>query len=280
MPNDGKNPSEIAKKRIRYPADWIRRKESKEKISVVTAYDAAFARLVASTPVDSILVGDTLGMTVQGHHSTHPVTMEDILYHTRMVRRGAPDIFLVSDMPFGSYQCGEDEAVRNGIRLIKEGDASAVKLEGSTPETLRIIRRLVDAGVPVMAHAGLTPQSYLNTSGFRVQGRTEREAAEIRESAILLEKAGAFSIVLELVVAAVAERLTGELRIPTIGIGSGPGTSGQVLVLQDMLGMDADFQPKHSKRYADLASVVRESMSRYDAEVKDGTFPGRDHSFS
>lgn len=266
--------------KIQYPADWIKRHEQGSKISVVTAYDAPFARLIADSEVDAILIGDTLGMVVQGHDSTLPVTVDDIIYHSRIVRRGSGGkIFLIGDLPFGSYQSSIEEGLRNAIRLMKEGGVQAIKLEGANEDTLEIIKRLTRAGVPVMGHTGLTPQSYLNMGGFRVRGRDMAEADRIRQSVSLLQEAGCFSVVLELIPEGLARQITEESAIPTIGIGSGVSTSGQVLVLQDMMGMDPGFHPKHVKQYANLAEIVTQAMNRFHKEVQDRSFPGTENTF-
>lgn len=264
---------------LKYPGDWLQRKESGTKISVITAYDATMARLVAATAIDAILVGDSLGMVVQGQDSTLPVTLEDMIYHCRLVRRGAPKGFVIADMPFGSYQVDTASGVGNAIRVMKESGVSAVKLEGATDDTLRIIEKLTAAGAPVMGHIGLTPQNYLNLGGFHAQGRDQKVAGRLREQARALQDAGCFAIVLELVVASLADEITGGLSIPTIGIGSGAGTSGQVLVCNDMLGLDDSFQARHVKRYAELASVVREAMGNFHKEIVAGEFPSKKHSF-
>lgn len=269
----------MSEKRLRYPVHWKKKKEEGKPITVITAYDAAFAKLISRTPLDAILVGDTLGMVVQGEKSTHPVTVEDIIYHTKMVRRGAPETFIISDMPFGSYQTSVEDGVRNAFRIMKESGATAVKLEGATPHTLEIIKRLVSAGIPVMGHVGLTPQSFLNTGGFRVQGKTDESSSRIMEDSRMLEDAGCFSIVLELTPTALSQQITEALSIPTIGIGAGPKCSGQVMVLYDMLGMDPDFLPRHAKRYANFAADIHSALTLYHNEVTEGSFPDEDHSF-
>ena len=271
--------SNSGKKPLRYPADWVRRKEAGEPISVITAYDATMARLVATSEVDAILVGDSLTMVVQGHNSTIPITMDEIIYHCRMVRRGAPDAFIIGDMPFGSFQAGLESGVNAAFRLMKEGHVNAVKMEGATPLTLEIIERLSLAGVPVMGHIGLTPQSYLNLGGFRVQGRDEKKAAALRQSAKNLEGAGCFSIILELLVSEQARQITAESGIPTIGIGAGKSCSGQVLVVNDLLGMDPIFKPRHVKQYARLADTIQTALNEFHREVSEGEFPGDENIF-
>ncbi len=259
-------------RKLRYPADWIQRKKEGVPISVITAYDYTDARLAAAAGVDALLTGDSLGMTVQGQSSTLGVTLDEMIYHTKLVRRGAPSAFLIADMPFGSFQCGINEAVRNGIRLMKEADCSAVKLEGFEDDTLRIIERLSSAGVPVMGHAGLTPQSYLTLGGYTVQGRDSSSWDFFRNKIRQLQEAGCFSVVLELMHPDLTDEITKSLSIPTIGIGSGSASDGQVQVMHDLLGLNPDFTPKHAKKYADLSSVITEALRRYDDEVKQKEF--------
>lgn len=267
------------RKSLRYPADWIRRKQAGERISVLTAYDATMARLLADSEVDALLVGDSLGMVVQGQSSTLPVTLDEMIYHCRMVRRGAPGLFLIGDLPFGSYQGGIDAGVQAGLRMMKETGADAVKLEGAAEENLTIVRRLSQAGVPVMGHIGLTPQSYLTIGGFRAQGRDEIAAARLKSEALALEAAGCFGMVLELVTAPLAVEITAQLNVPTIGIGSGAGTSGQVLVINDLLGMDDRFKARHVKCYANLGPQITAAAREYTREVHGGIFPADEHSF-
>jgi 3-methyl-2-oxobutanoate hydroxymethyltransferase len=259
-----------------------RMKESGERIAVVTAYDATAARLVAAAGVDVVLVGDSLGMVVQGHESTLPVTLEQMVYHCAAVRRGLARsggrAHLVGDMPFGSYQAGADDAVRAAIRLVAEGGVEAVKLEGGA-EYADVIRRIVRAGVPVMGHVGLTPQSIHKIGGYVVQGKDSEKAQQILRDARALEGAGCYAIVLECVPAELARLVTAQLRIPTIGIGAGPGCDGQVLVLNDLLGLDPSFTPKFVKRFAELGPAVQGAVEAYVAEVRGGAFPTDAHSF-
>jgi 3-methyl-2-oxobutanoate hydroxymethyltransferase len=264
---------------LRYPADWSRRKSEQRPISVVTVYDASSAGLAAQTNVDALLVGDSLGMVVQGERSTLPVTLDQMIYHSEMARRGAPESFLIGDLPFGSYHASREQGSLSAARLMKEGGVDAVKLEGATEETLSLIRSIVEAGIPVMGHIGLTPQSYLNLGGYRVQGRDQERARSLISSARRLQEAGCFSIVLEYVQRDVAGEISQSISIPTIGIGSGPHTDGQVLVWHDLLGLDAKFSPKHAKRYANLAQTIREALNQYDSEVKEKAFPGPENSF-
>ncbi|MBP9889842.1 MAG: 3-methyl-2-oxobutanoate hydroxymethyltransferase [Leptospiraceae bacterium] len=251
----------------------------KEKISVVTCYDASFAKIISETEMDSILVGDSLGMVIQGHNSTLPVTLEEMIYHTKAVKRGAPNKFIICDLPFLSYQVSVEQGVTAGGRAIKETGCDAVKLEGANEIALRTIQQLTEMGVPVMGHLGLTPQSYQVLGGYKVQGKDEKAAEKILNDAIALERAGVFSIVLEMLPEALGEKITNALTIPTIGIGAGRYTSGQVLVINDLLGVNADFKPKFLKRFADLNSIIKQALSTYDKEVKENTFPGEENIF-
>lgn len=245
-------------------------------ITMVTAYDATFARLFEQAGVDSILVGDSLGNVVQGRGTTLPVTVDEIIYHTAAVVRGTDTVHVVADMPFGSYGASIPDSVRAACRIMKESGAHAVKLEGGA-SMADTVRRIVDVGVPVMGHLGFTPQSVHKFGGHYIQGRGDA-ADVLLEDALALQGAGAYAIVLELVPAALAARVTAALDIPTIGIGAGNGTSGQVLVGYDMLGL-MDFQPKFLKRYAELATTIREATTAYCADVRARTYPGPEHSF-
>jgi 3-methyl-2-oxobutanoate hydroxymethyltransferase len=251
-------------------------KQAGERIACVTAYDFPTARLAAAAGLPLILVGDSLGNVVLGYDSTLPVTMNDMVHHTRAVVRGAPDALVVADMPFMSYQVNADEAMRNAGRLMQEGGASAVKLEGGR-HIAETVSRLTDAGIPVMGHLGLTPQSVNQLGGYRVQGRTLPEAQRMLDDAEALERGGAFSIVLEAVPAPLAAVVTKRLRVPTIGIGAGAECDGQIQVLHDILGLGTR-QPKHGKRYADLNAVIGEALQRYAAQVREGTFPAEEHA--
>ena len=251
-------------------------KQAGERSACVTAYDFPTARLAAAAGLPLILVGDSLGNVVLGYDSTLPVTMDDMLHHTRAVVRGAPDALVVADMPFMSYQVNADEAMRNAGRLMQEGGASAVKLEGGQ-HIAETVSRLTDAGIPVMGHLGLTPQSVNQLGGYRVQGRTLPEAQRMLDDAEALERGGAFSIVLETVPAPLAAVVTKRLRVPTIGIGAGAECDGQIQVLHDILGLGTR-QPKHGKRYADLNAVIGEALQRYAAQVREGTFPAEEHA--
>lgn len=253
-------------------------KERGEKIPMLTAYDYPTARLVEAAGVPVILVGDSLGMVVLGYDSTIPVTMEDMIHHGRAVVRGTERAIVVVDMPFMSYQVSTEDALRNAGRLMKETGANAVKLEGgdSVAET---VRRLTAAGIPVMGHLGLTPQSVNQLGGYRMQGKTPAAAVKLINDAVALERAGAFAIVLEAVPAYVAKMVTDKIGVPTIGIGAGPYCDGQVQVINDFLGMYPDFLPRHARRFADLAPVIDGAVRTYIDLVKDGSFPGAKESF-
>jgi 3-methyl-2-oxobutanoate hydroxymethyltransferase len=251
-------------------------KQVGERIACVTAYDFPTARLAAAAGLPLILVGDSLGNVVLGYDSTLPVTMDDMVHHTRAVVRGAPDALVVADMPFMSYQVNADEAMRNAGRLMQEGGASAVKLEGGQ-HIAETVTRLTDAGIPVMGHLGLTPQSVNQLGGYRVQGRTLPEAQRMLDDAEALERGGVFSIVLEAVPAPLAAVVTKRLRVPTIGIGAGAECDGQIQVLHDILGLGTR-QPKHGKRYLDLNAMIGEALQRYAAQVREGTFPAEEHA--
>lgn len=247
-------------------------------ITMVTAYDYTFARLVEKADLDVILVGDSLGNVIQGHDTTVPVEVEDIIYHTRAVARGNQSAHLVSDLPFMSYQASDDEGMRNAGRLLKEGGAQAVKLEGGA-NVAPLVERMVSAGIPVVGHLGLTPQSVHAFGGYRVQGRGEEAAEKLIADAEALQAAGIYMLVLEMVPAELAARVTEALSIPTIGIGAGNQTSGQVLVLQDLLGMNSDFKPRFVKRFAELEGAVVDALSAYGDEVRSRAFPDDDHAY-
>jgi 3-methyl-2-oxobutanoate hydroxymethyltransferase len=259
-----------------------RMKEAGERIAVVTAYDATAARLVAAAGVDVVLVGDSLGMAVQGHDSTLPVTLEHMIYHCAMVRRGLGRgdgrAHLVGDMSFGSYQAGADDAVKAAMRLVAEGGVEAVKLEGGA-DFAEVIRRIVRAGVPVMGHLGLTPQSVHKLGGYVVQGKESDRAQQLLHDARTLEAAGCYALVLECIPSELARIITGQLRIPTIGIGAGPHCDGQVLVLNDLLGLDDAFTPKFVKRFGEVGAAIQGAVSAYVGEVKASAFPDDQHSF-
>lgn len=249
------------------------------KLTMLTAYDYSTAKLIDEAGVDSILVGDSLGNVILGYDSTIPVTMEDMIHHGAAVSRGAKEALVVVDMPFMSYQVSVEEAVRNAGRLMQEGHCGAVKLEGGR-EVCPQIRAIVNAGIPVMAHLGLTPQSIHAFGGHRVQGKTEEAARRLLEDAKLVQEAGAFSVVLEAIPSSLAKLITESLAIPTIGIGAGGDCDGQVLVYQDMLGMFSDFKPKFVKQYANVGQVMKEAFGAYIEEVQSGAFPAREHEYA
>ena len=259
--------------------DFVARKQTGEKLVLVTAYDALFARLVDESGVDAVLVGDSLGNVVAGLESTLPVTLEQMIYHARSARRGVSRAMLIVDMPFLTYQVSREQALFNCGRVVQEAEAQAVKLEGASEDVLRAVRAVSGVGIPVMGHLGYTPQSELTLGRHRVQGRERETAERLMESARALEDAGAFSIVLELVPARLACEVTAAVSIPTIGIGAGVGCDGQVLVLHDLLGLNDRFTPKFLKRYASLASDVRAAVGRFRDEVREGRYPDDDHSF-
>jgi 3-methyl-2-oxobutanoate hydroxymethyltransferase len=249
-----------------------------ERITMVTAYDATFARMIDEGGADVLLVGDSLGMVVQGLENTLPVTLEEVLYHCRAVARGARRAHVVADMPFLSYQASIEEAVRNAGRLLKEGGAHAVKVEGGT-EVAPAIERMVAAGIPVMGHVGLRPQSVHAMGGFRVQGRGEAEAERVFADARAVAAAGSYALVLEGIPASLAARVTAALDVPTIGIGAGAATDGQVLVCYDLLGLTPDLRPRFVKRYDEWYARGMDAVRRFCAEVRSGAFPGTEHTF-
>jgi len=254
-----------------------KRKAERQKISMITCYDGAFAGLIEQTPIDMVLVGDSLGNVILGLKDTIPVTMEHMIHHSAAVSRVLKRAMLVADMPFLSYNLSTEQALHNAGRLVQEGGAQAVKLEGGS-HILPQVKAIVQAGIPVVGHLGLTPQSIHALGGYRVQGRGEQGQILLDEAKKLVE-AGICALVLELVPEPLASSVTAALPIPTIGIGAGPGTDGQVLVLHDMLGFQSDFNPKFLKKYANLGEVIVQAVRRYDTEVKDGQFPGPEHSF-
>ncbi|MBV8757954.1 MAG: 3-methyl-2-oxobutanoate hydroxymethyltransferase [Deltaproteobacteria bacterium] len=254
-------------------------KERGEKIAMLTAYDATFARLLDESGADVLLVGDSLGMVVQGHDTTLPVTLEEIIYHTRAVVRGTTRAHVVGDMPFGSYQTSLEQGVANAARLMKEGGCHSIKLEGGAVHA-ELVRRLVAAGIPVMGHIGLTPQSFHQLGGFKVQGRETGGREKLIADARALEEAGVYSIVLEAIPADIAREITQTVSVPTIGIGGGAGCDGQVLVCYDMLGMDETFKPRFVRRFAQLGQTIKEAVSSYVSEVRAGTFPSDAESFT
>lgn len=259
--------------------DVQRFKDEGRRFAMLTAYDFLSARILDEAGIPILLVGDSLGMVMLGHPTTLPVTMEDALMHAKAVSRGSRQALLVGDMPFMSYQVSTEQAIANAGRFIQEAGMHAIKLEGGGP-AIEITRRLTEIGVPVMGHLGLTPQSVHAMGGFRVQGKTEAQAARILADAKALEEAGAFSVVLEGMPSALATRITKALRVPTIGIGAGPGTDGQVLVFHDAFGLTQGKTPKFVKRYANLADDIARAATRYAEDVRTGAFPGPEHEYS
>lgn len=259
-------------------ATFTAAKAKGEKLSMLTAYDYSTAKLEDESGINGILVGDSLGNVVLGYEDTVSVTMEDMIHHGAAVARGAKNALVVVDMPFMSYEVTVEEAVRNAGRLMKEGRAGAVKLEGGV-RVAEQIRAIVKAGIPVMGHIGLTPQSINVFGGFKVQGKSEEAARALLADAKAVEEAGAFAVVIEAVPAALAQMITDAVSIPTIGIGAGAGCDGQILVYQDMLGMFSDFTPKFVKSYANVGEVMREAFANYAAEVASGAFPTEEHTY-
>jgi 3-methyl-2-oxobutanoate hydroxymethyltransferase len=268
----------MLQKRITIPT-LLGKKQAKAKITALTAYDYGFARILDSTEIDIVLVGDSLGMVSLGYENTLPVTMDDMVHHARAVKRALHHPLLVADMPFMSYQISAETAVANAGRLVQDGGAEAVKLEGGGCVVDRV-RAIVDAGISVMGHVGLTPQSVHQFGGYKVQGREYVRARQIKKDALELEKAGAFAIVLEGMPEKLAAEITRDLRIPTIGIGAGPHCDGQILVLNDLLGLNTEFVPKFVKTYAELGATARRAVEQYIDEVKTGQFPGKEHTYA
>lgn len=256
----------------------LKMKSDKEKISMVTSYDYSMSVLANRAGINTILVGDSLGMTMQGYENTIPVTMEEMIIYGRSVKRGSDSAFVIMDMPFMSYQVSVEQALTNAGRLIKETGANAVKLEGGAA-VAKQIKAIVDAGIPVCAHIGMTPQSANAMGGFKVQGKDEAKARSILEDALEVQKAGAFMVVLECIPPKLAALITKKLDIITIGIGAGSNCDGQVLVCQDMLGISQGFQPKFAKHYADLGQVIIDAYKEYDQEVKSSVFPAAEHEY-
>jgi len=259
--------------------DVQRFKDEGRHFAMLTAYDFLTARILDEADIPILLVGDSLGMVVLGYPTTLPVTMDDMVHHAKAVSRGARQALLIGDMPFMSYQASSDQAVANAGRFIQEAGMHGVKLEGAG-RVVEITRRLTEAGIPVMGHLGLTPQSVHQMGGFKVQGKTDKQAAKILADAKALEQAGAFSLVLEGVPSKLAAGITNQLRIPTIGIGAGPATDGQVLVLHDMLGLTTGKAPKFVKRYASLADEIARAATEYAEDVRTGKFPGPEHEYT
>ena len=258
--------------------DVMSMKAKGDKIPVITAYDYPMALLADKAGFPIILVGDSLGMVSLGYDSTIPVTMDDMTRHTRAAARGATRSLLVTDMPFMSFQLGNEDALRNAGRLVQEGGAQSVKLEGGGA-VVDSVRRIVEAGIPVMGHLGLTPQSVHRFGGYKVQGKARKEAFQLLEDARALEDAGAYAVVLELLPAPLSRIITEKLTIPTIGIGAGPHCDGQVQVLHDILGLYSDFVPKHTKQYLQLGRLISDALGKYAQEIREGVFPSRKEGF-
>ena len=259
--------------------DLMAKKESGKRISMMTAYDCPGAQMVDQAGIDAILVGDSLGMVVLGYTSTVPVTMDEMIHHTKAVMRGTTWAFVIGDMPFMSYQASIEDAVRNAGRFIKEGGCDAVKLEGGS-EVAPVVKAIVTAGIPVCAHIGLTPQTATQLGGFRVQGKDAESARNLIKSAKDLEEAGAFMVVMECIPDVLAARITNELAIPTIGIGAGRDCDGQVLVYHDTVGLFERFTPKFVKQYIKLGPMIIDALKEYKREVEEGVFPGDEHMFT
>jgi 3-methyl-2-oxobutanoate hydroxymethyltransferase len=258
--------------------DFLRKKTEHKKITMLTAYDFPFAKIADEAGIDAIIVGDSLGMVVQGLENTLPVTMEEMIYHTRIVSRAVSNALVVGDLPFMSYQASVEDAVRNAGRFLKEAGATAVKIEGGA-EVAEQIRAMTRSDIPVMAHIGLTPQSIHRMGGYKVQGKTEASAQRLLDEARIAEDAGAFSLLLEAIPMGLAKKITEKLSIPTIGIGAGPYCDGQVLVLHDVIGLFDRFLPKFAKRYVNLKDEALKAINRYREEVEKGVFPGEEQSF-
>ena len=258
--------------------DLMAKKKDGKKITMLTAYDCSMASFIDQAGIDMVLVGDSLGMVVLGYDSTVPVTMEEMIHHCRAVRRGIRFAFLVGDMPFMSYNISREEAIRNAGRFMKEAGCDAVKLEGGL-EVTETVRAIVEAGIPVMAHIGLTPQTIGKLGGFRVQGKDLASARKLLDSALALEESGACSVVMECIPDKLAALISKSLKIPTVGIGAGPECDGQVLVTNDLLGLFEKFLPKFVKQYIKLFPMIKEAIEAYKKEVEAGKFPGPEHSF-
>jgi len=254
-------------------------KRKGEKITMLTAYDYSTARIIDEVGIPLILVGDSLGMVVLGYESTIPVTIDEMLHHTKVVVRGTKRAMVIGDMPFMTYHISVEDALHNAARFIQEGGAQAIKLEGGVTVAEKV-KNIVNCGIPVMGHIGLTPQSIYQLGGYKVQGKTPETAARLLEDARVLEQAGAFAIVLETVPTPLATLITKSISIPTIGIGAGVGCDGQIQIINDILGSFTDFVPKHAKQYAKLADIIRAAVTEYDKEVKAGSFPTEEQSFS
>ena len=259
--------------------DLNRKKNNKEKITMLTAYDYPFASFIDQAEIDMILVGDSLGMVVLGYESTVPVTMDEMIHHCKAVRRGSTYALLVGDMPFMSYNISKEEAIRNAGRFMKEAGCDAVKLEGGL-EVVNTVKAIIDAGIPVMAHLGLTPQTVSKMGGFKIQGKDVETARSILEASLAMEKAGVFSVLFECVPDKLAGLITSKLKVPTIGIGAGAECDGQVLVTHDLLGLFEKFIPKFVKQYTKLSGSILEALGNFKKEVSSGDFPAKEHTFT
>lgn len=268
----------MERKKINIP-DIQKKKNEGKKITLLTAYDYPSGRLIDEAGVDIILIGDSLAMTVLGYESTVPVTMDEMVHHAKAVKRGVRYALMVGDMPFMTYNIGDKETVRNAGRFIKEGGCGAVKIEGGI-EMTGVVKTLVKAGIPVLGHIGLTPQTAVQLGGFKVQGKDAKSAQRLLDSAIALERAGCFAVILECVPDKLAKLITEKLEIPTIGIGAGPYCDGQALVTNDMIGLFDRFTPRFVKKYADLWPLLLNAFKRYRDEVESGKFPNEEHSFT
>ena len=257
----------------------LKKKENKEKIVAITSYDYPVTKIVEEAGVDLILVGDSLGMVVLGYENTLPVSMDEMIHHTKAVTRARKRALIVGDMPFLSYHLNIEQGLKNAFRFIKEGGADAVKIEGATPKRLELIRALREAEIPVMGHIGLAPQSILNFGEFKVQGKSVEKAQRLIEEAIELEKAGVFSIILECIPKELSKIITEKVKVPTIGIGAGPYCDGQILVFHDLVGYLNGYLPKFVKKYADLHTTILNAVGQYINEVKEEKFPSDEHSY-
>lgn len=257
--------------------EFYKAKEKKEKITFVSTYDYWSARLCEEAGIDGILVGDSLSMVIQGNDTTLPVTLDEMIYHSKAVRKGAPNTFIVVDMPFMTYHVSVEDAIRNAGKVLKETGANAVKIEGGM-HMAELVSKLVSVGIPVMGHIGLTPQFVNQLGGYRVQGKTEEDRKKIKADAIALQQAGCFSIVLEAVPSTLAKEITESVNIPTIGIGAGSNTDGQILVFHDLIGI-FDKTPKFVKRYAETGKLIKEALQKFSSEVKNGEFPSKEYEY-
>ncbi len=267
-----------SKKKVVRLNHFLEHKQKSTRFAAITCYDNAFARLIDESSIEMVLVGDSVGNVVLGYENTLPVTMDEMVHHCRAVARGLRRPFLVADMPFGSYQVNSEEALNNAVKLVKFGGAHAVKLEGGA-EICGAVASIVRAGIPVLGHLGLTPQSIHALGGYKVQAKHVEARGRLLDDVKALEEAGAFGVVLELIPSSLAKEVTVKTNMVTIGIGAGPACDGQILVLHDMLGFQPNFRPKFLKTYANLSDVIGKALSTYEEEVKDGLYPGAEHSF-